>query len=86
MPMQHQLSIAPGRTPPLAGDRAECLTDLSPQTAHQQHKPFPLVAQLSLQRVPSSRSLAPIPTNTRIVAPDGSWCDFAHQAERDGRF
>lgn len=87
MSMQHQLGIAPGEAPPPAGDRAERLTDLSPQTVHQQHEPFPLVAQLSLPAGTELQLCGADPDQaTRLVAADGSWCDVAHQAEPDGRF
>ena len=88
MAMQHQLDIPSGEAPPPAGDHAEeRLTDLSPQTVHQQHQPFPLVAQLSLPAGTQLQLSGVDPDQaTRLVAPDGSWCDVAHQSDPDGYF
>ncbi len=87
MPMQHQLGIESDGTPQRGEDRADRLTELSPQTVHQQDRPFQLVAQLSLPagtqlRLADSAS----PPGTRLLAPDGSWCGIAHQPDSDGRF
>ncbi len=54
---------------------------------HQQHKPFPLVAQLYLPPGTQLQLSGDDPDQaTRLVAPDGSWCDVAHQPDPDGYF
>jgi protein-L-isoaspartate O-methyltransferase len=85
MPMQHQLGVNPGNAPPLAGHPRERVSPLSPQVVHQQNHPEQLFVQLHL---PSGTQLhlstLGSTTTTRLIAPDGSWCEVTGAPESNG--
>lgn len=84
MPMQHQLGIHPGRShrtdPSTATERT---STLSPDFVHQRQHPFSFFAQLHL---PHGTQLQPAAAGdrTRLVAPDGSWCEVSHRPDESG--
>ncbi|MGH3700542.1 MAG: methyltransferase domain-containing protein [Pseudonocardiaceae bacterium] len=84
MPMQHQLGIHPGRSHRTNPDPGtERTTTLPPDVVHQRQRPFAFYAQLHL---PHSTQLQPAAagTRTRLVAPDGSWCEVTDRSDTSG--
>ncbi len=84
MPMQHQLDIQPGRSYPTDPNTAtERISTLSPNLVHRRRHPFSFYAQLHL---PSNTQLQPAASGdlTRLVAPDGSWCEISQQPDESG--
>ncbi len=84
MPMQHHTGIQPGRSHRRdPGTASERTTHISPDLLHQRHRPFAFFAQLHL---PTGTQLhaAEAGTRTRLVAPDGSWCEITNRPEESG--
>jgi methyltransferase of ATP-grasp peptide maturase system len=84
MPMQHQLSIHPGRShrsdPSTATERT---TTLPSDLLHHRHRPFAFYAQLHLPTGTELHKTA-AGIRTRLVAPDGSWCEITDQPDESG--
>jgi methyltransferase of ATP-grasp peptide maturase system len=84
MPMQHQLSIRPGRSHRSdPGTPTERTTTVGPDLLHQRHRPFAFFAQLHLPTATQLHAKA-AGTQTRLVAPDGSWCEITNRADESG--
>lgn len=83
MPMQHQLGIHPGRSHPTDPHTAtERTTTLPPDLVHQRQRPFAFYAQLHL---PPGTQLQPAAAVTRLIAPDGSWCQITDRPGTSGQ-
>lgn len=86
MPMQHRLGIEPGRSHPTdARTTSERTTALTPALLHERHKPFAFYAQLHLPAGTQLQLVGVCPA-TRLVAPDGSWCEVDHHPDEYDSF
>lgn len=86
MPMQHQLGIEPGHSNPTdPSTTTHRTTAVNPGILHQREIPFGFFAQLHL---PTGTQLRPTGTGprTRLVAPDGSWCEVSDHPDRSGHY
>ncbi|MGH3889060.1 MAG: methyltransferase domain-containing protein [Pseudonocardiaceae bacterium] len=85
MPMQHQLGIQPGRSHrPDLGTANDRTTTVDPDLLHQRHRPFAFFAQLHLSPGTQLHAAA-AGARTRLVAPDGSWCEITNRSDESGR-
>jgi methyltransferase of ATP-grasp peptide maturase system len=88
MEMQHALAVHPGRSYPSdVTDTTERTTTAGPEAVDGRDGPLAFFAQLhlpagtQLRRTGEGDDLV-----TRLIAPDGSWCDVSHRSDHARRY